>query len=155
MYLLSTLSKKTSFLPENRVSPDTRVLIIDDDQETTDLLKIILEPNAFDVLAAHSGREGLEIARIMQPDVIMVDLLMPGMDGIEVVRALRAFCKTPIVVLSAYDKPGMAEQALENGADDYLVKPMNSTLLVASLHRLARRGRAEQRACGLDSSVAS
>jgi two-component system response regulator ParR len=149
MYALSTLYKQTNPITESQVAPITRVLIIDDDHETTDLLKIILEPNAFDVQMAHSGQDGIEMARTLQPDVIVLDLFMPEMDGMAVCRAIRAFCKAPIVMLSAYDKPGAAEQALENGADDYLVKPMNSSLLVASLHRLARRARAEQSAKGL------
>jgi len=144
MFALSTAHKPTSPLSENQAITTTRVLIIDDDRETTDLLRIILEPNSFDVSTANSGAEGVMAARLSRPDVIVVDLLMPEMDGLEVCRAIRQFSNAPIVVLSAYDRPGMAEQALESGADDYQIKPMTSTLLVASLHRLARRARAEQ-----------
>jgi DNA-binding response OmpR family regulator len=145
MFALTTAHKQKSQLSENQTVMATRVLIIDDDRETTDLLRIILEPNYFDVATANSGQEGVGLVRAMHPDVIVVDLLMPEMDGLEVCRAIRQFSNTPIVVLSAYDRPGTAEQVLESGADDYQLKPMTSNLLIASLHRLARRARAEQR----------
>jgi DNA-binding response OmpR family regulator len=141
---LSTSYSQPSQLTENQAKAITRVLVVDDDAETTDLLKIILESNAFEVVATNTGEEGVQLARTNQPDVIIVDLLMPEMDGLTVCQAIREFSNTPIVVLSAYDRPGTAEQALQLGADDYLLKPMNNNLLIASLHRLARRARAEQ-----------
>ena len=124
----------------------TRVLVVDDDYDTTDLLKIILEPNAFEVVTASCGKEGIERVQTDDPDVIVVDLLMPEMDGLMFCQAVRQFSNTPIVVLSAYDRPGTAEQALLHGADDYLPKPMNANLLIASLNKLTRRAKAEQRA---------
>lgn len=124
----------------------TRVLVVDDDSDTIDLLRIILEPNAFEVITAVNGKDGLERVHSDQPDVIVVDLLMPEMDGLAVCQNIRKFSNTPIVVLSAYDRPGTAEQALQHGADDYLPKPMNSNLLIASLNKLTRRAKAEQRA---------
>jgi len=143
MLALSTLYNQPSQLSESHAVA-TKVLVVDDDRETTELLKILLEPHAFAVAAANTGEDGVRLARALQPDVIVVDLLMPEMDGLTVCQAIRKFSNTPIVVLSAYDRPGAAEQALESGADDYLLKPMNKSLLVASLHRLARRARAEQ-----------
>ena len=145
MFALPTVNKQTSQPTENPAVAITRVLIIDDDRETTDLLRIILEPNSFDVSTANSGKDGLALVHALHPDVIVVDLLMPEMDGLEVCRAIRKFSNIPIVVLSAYDRPGTAEQALESGADDYQLKPMTSNLLIASLHRLARRARVERR----------
>ena len=124
----------------------TKVLIVDDDNDTTDLLKIILAPSDFDVVTANSGQEGIDLARKFKPDVMVVDLLMPGMDGLEVCKEIRKFSSIPILVLSAVGKPGITEQALNAGADDYLIKPMNKNVLVASLNKLARRAHAEQAA---------
>lgn len=123
-----------------------RLLVIDDDSETIDLLKIILEPNDFEVVTTTSGCEGVQLAHQLKPDVMIVDLLMPDMDGLNVCREVRKFSSAPILVLSAVGKPGMATQALDEGADDYLIKPMNHNLLVASLKKLTRRARAEQEA---------
>lgn len=122
----------------------TRVLIVDDDVETTDILKLILEPNAYEVVTAASGREGVDLARKLNPDVMIVDLLMPDMDGLNVCRQVRKFSSVPILVLSAVSKPGIVAQALDEGADDYLIKPMKNNVLVASLKKLTRRARVEQ-----------
>lgn len=124
----------------------TKVLVIDDDIEMTDLLKIILEPTSFEVVSANSGLEGVEAAQKIKPDVIILDLLMPGMDGWDVCKEIRKFSQVPILVLSAVNKPGMVARALDEGADDYLLKPMPSGVLIAHLKRLARRARAEQEA---------
>ena len=122
----------------------TRVLVIDDDQAMTEMLRLVLEPNAFDVHEAHSGPEGIDAARQLKPEVIVLDLLMPGMDGWEVCKEIRTFSQVPILVLSAISKPGIIARALDEGADDYLLKPMPSNVLIAHLKKLARRARAEQ-----------
>jgi two-component system KDP operon response regulator KdpE len=122
----------------------TQVLIIDDDKETTDLLKIILETDGFQVTTAISGRDGVNLAREKKHDVIIVDLLMPDMDGLKVCREVRTFSNVPLVVLSAVNKPGVLTRALDEGADDYLIKPIKSNILVACLNKLARRARVEQ-----------
>ena len=124
----------------------TRVLIVDDDSDTTDLLKIILEPNDFEVIVANTGKQGVELARTMIPDMMVVDLTMPDMDGLDVCREVRNFSNMPILILSAVSRPNVAEEVLDSGADDFLVKPMSSGVLVASLNRLARRARAEHNA---------
>jgi two-component system KDP operon response regulator KdpE len=124
----------------------TKILIVDDDSDTTDLLKIILEPNGFKVIVANTGRQGVELARDLDPDVMVVDLLMPDMDGLKVCREVRQFSSMPILILSAVSKPNVAEEVLNSGADDFLVKPMSSGVLIASLNRLARRARAEHQA---------
>ncbi|HEX9029165.1 MAG TPA: response regulator [Anaerolineales bacterium] len=124
----------------------TKVLVVDDDVEMMELLKIILEPNSFDVVTANSGYEGIERARQDKPDVIVLDLMMPNMNGWEVCKEIRKFSRVPILVLSAVSKPGMVAQALDEGADDYLLKPMPSNVLIAHLKKLTRRSRAEQAA---------
>jgi len=124
----------------------TRILLIDDDSAMTEMLRLILEPNAFEVLEVNSGEAGIEAARRHKPEVIVLDLLMEDMDGWEVCREIRSFSQVPILVLSAFNKPGMAAQALNAGADDYIHKPISSNVLIAHINRLARRARAEQEA---------
>ena len=124
----------------------TRVLIVDDDSDTTDLLRIILEPNDFEVSVANTGKQGVEQARTTVPDMMIVDLTMPDMDGLKVCREVRQFSSMPILILSAVSRPNVAEEVLDSGADDFLVKPMSSGVLIASLNRLARRARAEHQA---------
>lgn len=124
----------------------TRVLVIDDDIAVTEMLGVILEPKAFEVVSRHTGEEGISEARRMDPDVIVLDLFMPGMNGWEVCKAIREFSRVPILVLSALSKPGMVIQALDEGADDYLIKPVASSVLVAHINNLTRRSRAEKEA---------
>jgi DNA-binding response OmpR family regulator len=121
----------------------TKVLVIDEDQAMCETLKLVLEPQSFEVYEAHSGPEGIETTRKIRPDVVIVDLLIPDMDGWQVTKAIRAFSQVPILVLSAVSKPDMVAKALDEGADEYLTKPMPSSVLIAHLKRLARRARAE------------
>ena len=111
----------------------TKVLVIDDDKEMTDMLKVILEPNTFDVVAANSSVLGIDLVRQVKPDVVVLDLLMPDMDGWQVCKEIRKFSQVPILVLSAVSKPGMVARALDEGADDYLLKPMPSSMLIAHI----------------------
>ena len=128
----------------NEVIVQTKILVIDDDKEMTDLMKLILEPGLFEVITVNSSVEGVEQARASKPDVVVLDLLMPAMDGLQVCKEIRKFSQVPILVLSAVSKPGMASRALDEGADDYLLKPMPSSMLIAHIKKLARRARAEQ-----------
>lgn len=124
----------------------TRVLVIDDDTAVTEMLKVVLEPGTFEVQSSHSGLEGIKATRQFQPDVVILDLFMKGMDGWEVCRAIRQFSSVPILVLSALSKPGMVVQALDEGADDYLIKPVASSVLIAHIKNLTRRARVEREA---------
>jgi len=130
-------------LPTGEDAVQTRVLVVDDDVEMTELLKIILEPNQFEVFAANSGIDGIELARKNNPDVMILDLHMPEMDGLQVCKEIRKFSQVPILVLSAISQPGIAARALDEGADDYLLKPMTSGVLIAHIKKLTRRARAE------------
>lgn len=121
-----------------------KVLIIDDDLETTELFKILLDPNQFEVLTANSGKSGIKLAIESNPDVIMIDLFMPEMDGLTVCDEIRKFSNVPILILTAISKPSTLSEALEHGADDYLIKPIKSSVLIAHLRRLARRGRLDR-----------
>ncbi len=118
-----------------------KILVIDDDPAMTDLLKLLLEPAASKVLTANSGPDGIHLAKTEQPDVLILDLMMPDMNGWQVCKAVREFSKVPIMILSALDSPGLVAAALDAGADDYLIKPVPSSVLVAHINNLVRRTR--------------
>jgi DNA-binding response OmpR family regulator len=115
------------------------VLTIDDDPAITDLLSVLLSANGFDVLVANSGKDGLRMISEHSPRIIVLDLMMPDTDGWQVCKAARAFSSVPILILSALDEPSIVAGILDQGADDYLVKPVPSAVLVAHLNKLARR----------------
>ncbi len=121
-----------------------KILVIDDDPAMTELLKLILQTAASDVYTANSGKDGVEIAKQYDPDVIILDLMMPEMDGWKVCKTIREFSRMPILILSALDTPGMVARALDAGADDYLIKPVPSGVLMAHLNTLVRRARVDQ-----------
>jgi DNA-binding response OmpR family regulator len=116
-----------------------RVLAVDDDPAMTDLLNLLLRSYGFEVATENSGESAVESIRANPPDVVLLDLMMPGMNGWEVCAAVRKFSKVPIIILSALDKPADVASALDAGADDYLVKPVSSSVLVAHINNQARR----------------
>ena len=118
-----------------------KILVIDDDPAMTDLLKLLLEPASSDILTANSGPDGILLAQTKTPDVIILDLMMPDMNGWQVCKAVREFSKVPILILSALDSPGLVAAALDAGADDYLIKPVPSNVLMAHIQNLVRRTR--------------
>lgn len=122
----------------------TKLLIIDDDFLLSETLKTALESEAFEVFVANTGPAGIEAAREWAPDVILLDLMMPDMDGWQVCRAIREFSQTPVLVLSAVINPTMVARALDEGANDYLVKPAPTGVLASRLNRLARYARANR-----------
>jgi DNA-binding response OmpR family regulator len=117
----------------------TKVLIIDDDINLTQMLKMTLESSGFDVVRAVSPTEGIWAARHQHPDAIILDFVMPMMNGVEVCQAIRQFSQVPILVLSVLDQPSIIAKVLDAGADDYLVKPVAVNILQAYLKKLARR----------------
>lgn len=115
------------------------VLTIDDDTAITELLAMLLRTHGYEVKAVNSGEDGVEAIKKHNPHVVILDLMMPGMDGWQVCKNVREFSDVPIVILSALDDPALIASALDAGADDYLVKPVSSSILVAHLNRLIRR----------------
>ena len=120
-----------------------KVLTIDDDAAMTDLIGLLLRSYGLDVLSSNDGEQGLALARSETPDLILLDLTMPGLDGWEVCKTIRTFSKVPVVVLSALDDPAIISSALDAGADDYLVKPVPSSVLIAHINTLTRRAQVE------------
>jgi DNA-binding response OmpR family regulator len=116
-----------------------KVLAIDDDPAMTELLNLLLMTQGFEVKTANSGEEGIKLIREYEPDIIILDLMMPGMSGWQVCSEARRISNVPILILSALDNPGNVATALDSGADDYLVKPVPSGMLVAHINKLTRR----------------
>ena len=121
-----------------------KVLTIDDDPAMTELLTLLLKMHGYDASMANNGEEGLYMLRSTPPDIVILDLMMPGVDGWQVCSEIRSFSKIPILALSALDSPGMVASALDAGADDYLVKPVPSGVLIAHLNTLTRRAETEK-----------
>lgn len=116
-----------------------KVLAIDDDPAMTELLTLLLKTHGFNALTANTGEDGIKITRDDSPDLIILDLMMAGTDGWQVCKQIRTFSTVPILVFSALDSPGIVASALDAGADDYLVKPISSGVLIAHLNKLTRR----------------
>ena len=119
----------------------TRVLLIDDDRELAEMLVEYLGREDFTVSVRGDGPSGLEAARGGDADVIVLDVMLPGMDGFALLRELRRDVDTPVLMLTARGDDVDTIVGLEIGADDYLPKPFNPRLLVARLRALLRRGR--------------
>jgi DNA-binding response OmpR family regulator len=117
-----------------------RVLVVDDDPAVTSVLKRGLSYEGFAVETAASGEEGLALARQRAPDAVVLDVMMPGLDGLEVLRRLRAGDpQLPVLMLTAKDAPSDQVEGLRTGADDYVVKPFTFDVLVARIQALLRR----------------
>lgn len=116
-----------------------KIFVIDDDSAVTDLLSVLLNTQGFQVWVTNSSSEGLTQIREKAPDLVILDLMMPEIDGWEVCKAVRAFSDVPIIVLSALNDPSMVASVLDAGADDYLTKPTPSRVLVAHIKRLVDR----------------
>jgi DNA-binding response OmpR family regulator len=117
----------------------TQILVIDDDVAITELMSMLLKTHGFDVITCNSGADGVKMAEIHKPDAILLDLMMPDMDGWQVCKSIRVFSNTPILVLSAINDPRMVASVLDAGADDFLVKPVPSGVLVAHIRKMVRR----------------
>jgi len=119
---------------------NSRILVIDDDPSITSLLKRGLSYEGFKVQTAASGKEGLDVAREQPPDLIILDVMMPGIDGMEVCRRLRAADSAlPIIMLTARDAASDQVLGLQTGADDYVIKPFTFEVLLARIKALLRR----------------
>jgi two-component system, OmpR family, KDP operon response regulator KdpE len=117
----------------------TRVLVVDDDPSLLRALTISLGARGYEIAAAHSGEEGLDKVAHWHPDVVLLDLGLPGIDGVEVIRGVRGWSEVPIIVLSARHQSMSKVEALDLGADDYVTKPFGMDELLARLRAAMRR----------------
>lgn len=119
--------------------PAQRMLIIEDDPDTQQMLTMILRSEGYDVLTAGNGPLGLELLRKMGPDLVILDWMLPGMDGLEVCRRAREFSSVPIVMLTAKSGTDERISGLDTGADDFLPKPFEPEELLARIRAQLRR----------------
>jgi two-component system KDP operon response regulator KdpE len=120
----------------------TRVLLVEDEPEMRRALAMNLTARGYQVSTAADGADALNQAAAASPDVMVLDLGLPDLDGMDIIRAIRAYSRTPIVVLSGRTSSGDKVDALEAGADDYVTKPFNVNELVARLRAATRRASA-------------
>lgn len=114
----------------------TKVLVIDDDIAITELMSILLEAHGFDTLTTNSAVEGIKIVAQKSPHIILLDLMMPEMDGWEVCKAIRKFSNVPILIQSAVNDPSMIASVLDAGADGFLSKPVPTSVLIAHIKKM-------------------
>jgi two-component system KDP operon response regulator KdpE len=117
----------------------SRVLVCDDELQILRALRVVLREAGFEVIATATGEEALDAASVRPPDAAIIDLVLPGVDGIEVTRQLREWASMPVIVLSAVGEEDEKVRALEAGADDYVTKPFGPRELVARLQAALRR----------------
>ncbi|MCS6711012.1 response regulator transcription factor [Brachybacterium sp. EF45031] len=117
----------------------TRILVVDDDQAIAEMVSIVLRGKGFDVVTSPDGASALEALGGIDPDVVLLDLMLPGMDGIEVCRRLREVSDVPVIMLTARSDSADVVEGLEAGADDYLTKPFDPDVLVARIRARVRR----------------
>jgi two-component system KDP operon response regulator KdpE len=136
---------------------DTLVLVCDDDTSLLRALSISLRAKGYDVMVARTGEEGLDRTAHRHPDVVLLDLGLPGIDGVDVIRGIRGWSTVPIIVLSARHQSVSKVEALDAGADDYVTKPFGMDELLARLRAALRRSanavdapRVELEGCTID-----
>ncbi len=122
------------------------ILVVDDERNIVELLRLYLEKEGWAVIAAADGETGLELHRRHDPDLVILDLMLPRIDGFEVCREIRRRGDTPVVMLTARDDDVDAIVGLELGADDYVTKPFNPRALVARVKAVLRRSSGTVRA---------
>ena len=121
------------------------ILVVDDERNIVELARMYLRNEGFDVEAAYNGREGLEKARALHPSLVLLDIMMPEIDGLEVARILRKETDIPVIMLTARADDVDKIVGLELGADDYVTKPFNPRELVARIKAVLRRSEAAPR----------
>jgi DNA-binding response OmpR family regulator len=119
----------------------TRLLVVDDDRKLCRLIKDYLEPMGYEVITVHSGTEGLAKAAEEKLDAVILDIMMPEMDGLEVLRRMRAISNVPVLMLTGLGDESDRIVGLEMGADDYLPKTFSTRELLARLRAVIRRSR--------------
>ncbi len=116
-----------------------KVLIVDDEEFTVDMLQIFLKMNGFEAIGAYNGEDGLMLTQVESPDVLILDLMLPDIQGYDVCQRLRSFEKTanlPILILSARTSQADKDKATKAGADGYLTKPVQFPVLLTELNRV-------------------
>lgn len=121
----------------------TKLLIITNNATSSESLEYALKQHQFQIRSTSSCGEGEQLSKVFKPDVILVDLWLPKAGGVEFCNEIRAYTNAPILILTTNNKPGIIEQMLDAGADECLLKPAPTNILVAHLNTLARRYQVE------------
>ena len=116
-----------------------KILVVDDEKPTSDIIKFNMVKEGYEVVTAFDGREALEMFEAERPDILILDLMLPELDGLEVARTIRKTSNVPIIVLSAKDSEFDKVIGLEIGADDYMTKPFSNRELQARVKAILRR----------------
>ena len=116
-----------------------KVLIVEDDTNIAELLHLYLEKEGFETVVANDGGKGVELFRSFHPDLVLLDIMLPVMDGWSVLKKIRESDKTPVIMLTAKGETEDKVQGLEGGADDYIVKPFEMKEVLARIHAVLRR----------------
>jgi two-component system KDP operon response regulator KdpE len=117
-----------------------RILVVDDERRMVGFIRLNLEQDGFEVIEAHNGNEALERLRDSLPDLILLDVMMPDLDGFEVLRTIREISQVPVIMLTAKGEEDDKVKGLELGADDYVTKPFSPRELVSRVKAVLRRG---------------
>ena len=117
---------------------NARILVVDDDTAISEMIGIVLKAEGFEPQFAGDGADAIELFKVMKPDLVLLDLMLPGIDGIQVCATIRAESGVPIIMLTAKGETTDVVKGLESGADDYVVKPFNPKELVARLRTRLR-----------------
>ncbi|MGW8319849.1 MAG: response regulator transcription factor [Candidatus Promineifilaceae bacterium] len=120
---------------------DCKLLIIDDEPAMVQLIEAIFKPQGAEVYTANRGEDGLKLFYEVRPDLILLDVMMPGMDGLEVARQIRQLSDVPIIMITVLGRADEIVRGLDAGADDYVTKPFNTNVLLARARAALRRGR--------------
>lgn len=118
----------------NDTQKKKRVLVVDDHPKVLRFIEIDLKLRGFDVVTTTSGEEALELVKSARPDIMLLDIVMPGMDGLEVLKKLRGFTQLPVITFSA--SPGNHDDAIRLGADDFMPKPFDPNGMVRRIEAL-------------------
>jgi len=116
-----------------------KIMVVDDEEDVVEFLRPYLRDEGFDVLSAYDGEQALVVNRLKSPDLIILDIMMPGLDGFEICKKIRATSNVPIIMLTARGEDVDKIVGLEVGADDYIVKPCNPREVIARIKAVLRR----------------
>jgi two-component system KDP operon response regulator KdpE len=125
---------------QNKSSRKFRILVVDDERRMVGFIRLNLEQDGFEVVEAFNGTEALERLRDSLPDLILLDVMMPDIDGFEVLRTIREVSQVPVIMLTAKGEEDDKVKGLELGADDYVTKPFSPRELVSRVRAVLRRG---------------
>ncbi len=128
----------------NTMQTSVKVLVVDDEQNICELLRLYIEKEGYAVLIAGNGAEAIEITKKENPSLILMDVMMPVVDGFEACRKIREFSKVPVIMLTAKGETFDKVMGLDLGADDYIVKPFDSKEVIARIKAVLRRTQPEE-----------